>query len=89
VTVVVAVVVPLLEVGDVVDDVCDVVTGGTAVTEVVVMVDVDVDVETEVLPALAGLITPQATRLSASAEVWPPMSAPWCNTIDEPLEPLS
>lgn len=76
----------LLEVGDVDEGVSVTVAGGTAV---VVTVDVEIDVETDVLAALAGLSTPQAIRLSESAELWLPMSAPWCSTIDEPSEPLS
>ena len=83
-TVLVLVVAPLLEVGDVDEGVSGVVVGGTVVT-----VDVEVDVETDVLAALAGLSTPQAMRLSESAELWPPRSAPCCSTIDEPWEPLS
>ena len=73
-----------LEVGDVDEGVSEIVVGGTVVT-----VDVEVDVETDVLAALAGFSTPHAMRLSESAELWPPRSAPCCSTIDEPLEPLS
>ena len=79
----------LLEVGDVDEGVAVTVAGGTAVTAVVVTVDVEIDVETDVLVVLAGLSTPQATRLSESAELWLPTSAPWCSTIDEPSEPSS
>jgi hypothetical protein len=90
---VVVMVVPLLVVVDVDEGVRLLVAGGTSVTDdvtaVEVTVDVEVDVDTDVLAALAGLSTPQATRFSASAEVCPPMSAPSCSTIDEPLEPLS
>lgn len=70
---------PLLEVGDVFKGVSVIVVGGTVVT-----VDVEIDVETDVLAAFAGLSTPQAMRLSESAELWLPRSAPWCSTIDEP-----
>jgi hypothetical protein len=84
VTVLVPVLVLVL-VGDVVEGVSLVVAGET----VVVMVDVETDVETDVLAVFAGLSTPQATRFSASAELWPPMSAPSCSTIDEPSDPLS
>ena len=80
---------PLLEVGDVDEGVSVVVAGGTVVTAVVVTVDVEIEVETDVLAVLAGLSTPQAMRLSESAELWLPRSAPWCSTIDEPWEPLS
>ena len=80
---------PPLVVGDVNEGVCVVVEGGTVVTAVVVTVDVEIDVETVVLVALAGLSTPQAMRLSESAELWLPRSPPWCSTIDEPWEPLS
>ena len=79
----------LVVVGDVDEGVTVTVAGGTVVTALVVTVDVEVDVETDVLVVLAGLSTPQAMRLSESAELWPPTSAPWCSTIDEPSEPLS
>ena len=79
----------LVEVGDVDEGVAVAVAGGTVVTAVVVTVDVEIDVEIDVLVVLAGLSTPQAMRLSESAELWLPTSAPWCSTIDEPLEPLS
>lgn len=79
----------LLAVGDVVEGVWVTVAGGTVVTAVVVTVDVEIDVETDVLVPLAGLITPQAMRLSESAELWLPRSALWCSTIEEPSEPLS
>ena len=75
---------PLLEAGDVDEGVSVIVAGGTVVT-----VDVEIDVETDVLAVLAGLSTPQAMRLSESAELWLPRSAPWCSTIDAPWEPLS
>lgn len=78
----------LLGVGDVDEGVAVTVAGGT-VAAVVVTVDVEIDVEIDVLVVLAGLSTPQAMRLSESAELWLPTSAPWCSTIDEPSEPLS
>ena len=83
-TVLVLVLAPLLEVGDVDEGVWVIVAGGTVVT-----VDVEIDVETDVLAGFAGLSTPQAMRLSESEELWLPRSAPWCSTIDEPWEPLS
>lgn len=89
VTVLVLVLAPLLVVGDVDEGVWVIVAGGTGVTAVVVTIDVEVDVETVVLAVLAGLSTPQAMRLSESAGLWLPRSAPWCSTIDEPWEPLS
>lgn len=88
-TVLVLVLALLLEVGDVDEGVSMTVAGGTGVTAVVVTVDVEVDVETDVLAAFGGLSTPQAMRFSESGELWLPMSAPWCSTIDEPSEPLS
>lgn len=88
-TVLVLVVALLVEVGDVDEGVAVTVAGGTVVTAVVVTVDVEIDVETDVLVVLAGLSTPQAMRLSESAELWLPTSAPWCSTIDEPSEPVS
>ena len=71
VTVLVLVLAPLLEVGDVDEGVSVIVVGGTVVT-----VDVEVDVETVVLAAFDGLSTPQAMRLSESAGLWLPRSAP-------------
>ncbi len=74
VTVLVLVLAPLLVVGDVDEGVW--VAGGTGVPAVVVTVDVEVDVETVVLAAFDGLSTPQAMRLSESAGLWLPRSAP-------------
>lgn len=87
VVVTVLVVVLVLEVVDVDEGVWVTVAGGTK--ETVVVITVDVDVETDVLAALAGLITPQAMRRSESAVFWPAMSEPWSSTIEEPSGPLS
>jgi hypothetical protein len=80
----------LVEVGVVVEVVSVTVAGGTVVAALVVTVDVEIDVETDVLVALTGLSTPQATRWSDSAATGAPLvSAPWCSTIDEPSVLLS
>jgi hypothetical protein len=79
----------VLDAGGVEEAVSVMVAGGTGVAAVVVTVDVDVDVDTDVLEVLAGLRTPQAMRSSEVSGLWPPMSAPWCSTIDEPSGPLS
>jgi len=65
VTVLVLVLALLLEVGGVGEGVSVIVAGGGTAE---VTVEVEIDVETDVLAALAGLITPQAIRVSAAAE---------------------